>query len=181
MMTIDVPLVVVLAGVSGSGKSTVGEEVARRLGWVFQEGDLMHDVINIEKMRRGEPLGDADRQPWLLRVAEWIHAQLDAGRSGVITCSALKRSYRELLRQGRCDVLVAVLYAAEEVIELRMAKRRGHFMPTRLLPSQYADFEMPRADEDATLIDAAQPVAHNVIKVIEAAVERSHELRGDMH
>lgn len=179
--TLDVPLVVVVAGVSGTGKTTIGQEAARRLGWAFQEGDLMHDLVNIEKMRRGVPLDDADRQPWLLRVAEWIHCQLDARRSSIITCSALKRSYRDLLRQGRHDVLMAMLIAPEEIVERRMAMRRGHYMPALLLPSQYATLEKPAPGEDVIIVDAAQSVEHGVVALMEAARQRVRDLRRDLH
>lgn len=165
------PRVIVVTGVSGSGKTTIGQAVAKRLGWAFQEGDLMHDTANIEKMRNGEALTDQDRLPWLRRVADWIHAQLGAGRNGVVTCSALKRSYRDLLRQGRMDVLFILLQAPRAVIRSRIAARQGHFMPATLLPSQYAAFEPPDVGEDVVTIDAAQSIDHIVDQVI-AQVER---------
>lgn len=144
--------VLVVMGVSGSGKSTLAAAVARRLGWSFAEGDDMHPPANVAKMRAGTPLTDEDRSPWLDEVAGWIRDRLDSGRPGVVTCSALKRSYRDVLRApGVVFVHVAGDAAA---IEQRMAARSGHFMPTSLLASQLATLEPPQPDEAHVTVTA---------------------------
>ncbi|GAA3875812.1 gluconokinase [Leifsonia kafniensis] len=143
------PLVLVLMGVSGCGKSTVAAMLAGRLHWEFEEGDSLHPAANIEKMAAGHPLTDADRMPWLALVADWIEGRLDAGENGVITCSALRRSYREIVNRRNSGVLFVYLAGSRELIESRMAARQGHFMPTALLDSQFATLEAPGSDEPA--------------------------------
>ena len=153
--------VVVLMGVAGSGKSTVGAMVAARLDWPFQEGDLLHPAANIAKMAAGHPLTDEDRQPWLARVREWVAAHQD----GVITCSALKRSYRDVLRDPH--VVFVHLAANRDELLARLATRTGHFMPAALLDSQLADLEPPAPDEHALTLDASEPPAEQVARVLE--------------
>lgn len=143
--------VVVLMGVAGCGKSTVAALLAGRLGWPFAEGDDLHPPANVAKMHAGHPLTDDDRRPWLERIAAWIDAQVAAGRSAIVTCSALKRSYRDLLR--RDQVTFVYLHGEFEQIARRLAARQGHFMPTALLESQFADLEPPTADEQAITVD----------------------------
>jgi gluconokinase len=138
-------------GVSGCGKSTVAGLLAGRLGWDFGEGDDLHPPENVEKMRAGHPLTDDDRWPWLERVATWIREHTDAGRPGLITCSALKRSYRDVLRGEH--VVFVYLAGTREQIAARLALRHGHFMPQGLLDSQFADLEPPGPDEQALQID----------------------------
>ncbi|HET7338302.1 MAG TPA: gluconokinase [Candidatus Dormibacteraeota bacterium] len=145
-------MVLVLMGVSGSGKTTVGTILARRLGWPFEEGDLLHSQAEIDKMKAGHPLTDRDRAPWLERVAGWIEHQNDAGENGVIACSALKRSYRDVLNRRGRDVLFVFLSGSRELIAKRVATRRGHFMPASLLDSQFRDLEPPQADEPAITV-----------------------------
>ena len=147
------PLVLVVMGVSGAGKSTVGTLLAARLGWDFAEGDALHPAENIARMAGGHPLTDADRAQWLARVAEWIEAHTGADQPGIITCSALKRSYRDRLRGER--VLFVLLAGTAEVIAARLAGRRGHFMPAALLGSQFAALEPPGPDENAIVVDTA--------------------------
>jgi carbohydrate kinase (thermoresistant glucokinase family) len=147
------PLVLVLMGVSGCGKSTVAAMLAGRLHWEFEVGDALHPAANIEKMAAGHPLTDADRMPWLALVAEWIEGRLDAGENGVITCSALKRSYREILNRRNSGVLFVYLAGSRDLIESRMAARQGHFMPPALLDSQFATLEAPGPDEPAITIE----------------------------
>jgi gluconokinase len=143
--------VLVIMGVSGCGKSTVAGLLAGRLGWDLAEGDDMHPAASIAKMAAGQPLTDADRWPWLARVAAWIRAHTAARRPGIITCSALKRSYRDVLR---ADAVVFVyLAASREVIARRLAARHGHFMPLALLDSQFAALEPPGPDEQAVTVD----------------------------
>ncbi len=144
-------------GVSGSGKTTVAEILADRLGWAFQEGDALHAQSNIEKMRSGQPLNDTDRQAWLEAVAEWIERRLDAGQSGIITCSALKRSYREVINRRGKGVLLVYLAGSKATIARRLAARPAHFMPPSLLDSQFADLEEPAPDEPHIRIDIGQP------------------------
>ncbi len=160
------PMVLVLIGVSGSGKTTVGLQLAQRLGWSFKEGDELHPAANVAKMRGGEALTDADRAPWLAAVAGWIDAWLRAGECGVITCSALKQSYRRYLIDGRPRVAFVFLHGREAVLAERLARRRGHFMPASLLASQLATLEAPTPDEPVITVDNDQPVASQVDAVI---------------
>jgi gluconokinase len=143
--------VLVLMGVSGCGKSTVAGVLAGRLGWDLGEGDDLHPPANVAKMHAGHPLTDEDRWPWLDRVAEWIRERTEAGRPGIITCSALKRSYRDVLR-GDHVVLVYLRGTREQIAE-RLAMRHGHYMPAALLDSQFATLEEPGDDEHPLVID----------------------------
>jgi gluconokinase len=143
--------VLVIMGVSGCGKSTVAGLLAGRLGWDLAEGDDMHPAASIAKMAAGQPLTDEDRWPWLARVAAWIRAHTTAHRPGIITCSALKRSYRDVLRAD--PVVFVYLAASRELIARRLAARHGHFMPLALLDSQFAALEPPGPDEQAITAD----------------------------
>ena len=145
------PTVLVVMGVSGTGKSTVAGLLAGHLGWRFEEGDDLHPEANVEKMERGVPLTDDDRWPWLDRIGAWIDAQTDAGEPGIITCSALRRAYRDRLR--RPNVVFVFLSGTREVIQRRMAARSGHFMPLSLLESQLATLEPPGDDERVITVD----------------------------
>ena len=147
------PKVLVLMGVSGCGKTTVGRALAKRLGWQFEEGDSLHPRANIKKMAAGHPLTDDDRWPWLDKVAAWIEARLDAGECGIITCSALKRAYRDRLDHRGREIVFVYLAGSERMIAARIAGRHGHFMPVSLLPSQFADLEEPGPDEPAIRVD----------------------------
>lgn len=148
------PVVLVLMGVSGCGKSTVGGVLAGRLGWDLGEGDDLHPRENVDKMAAGHPLTDADRWPWLARVHEWLAEHVRAGQPGVITCSALKRSYRDLLLDGLAEHVVFVyLRGDHESLLARLRARQEHFMPTALLDSQLADLEPPGPDEPAITVD----------------------------
>ena len=148
-----VPVVLVVMGVSGSGKSTVGELLADRLGVPFADGDDLHSAENVAKMASGIPLDDVDREPWLQSIAQWVRAHAESG--GVITSSALKRKYRDVLR-GDYVVLV-YLAGTRELFASRIAERRGHFMPAALLDSQLATLEPPHTDERFVQIDASLP------------------------
>jgi gluconokinase len=143
----DRPTAVVVMGVSGSGKTTVAVELARRLGWEFTEGDDHHPAANVEKMRAGTPLDDADREPWLRGLAAWIAERERAGTSCVLTCSALKRSYRDVLRRGNASVFFAHVDVPEAVLAERLAQRTDHHMPASLLTSQLATLEPLQDDE----------------------------------
>ncbi len=157
--------VLVVMGVSGSGKSTVAKPVATRLGWPFQEGDDLHPAANVAKMKAGIALDDADRAPWLDAVADWIGQRLRIGSGGVVTCSALRRAYRDRLRQAGDGVEFVYLEGSKAVIAARVAQRQGHFMPPALLDSQFATLETPTSDEHAIVIDIDQPVARQVEEV----------------
>ncbi|MEO6799284.1 MAG: gluconokinase, GntK/IdnK-type [Rhodanobacter sp.] len=147
-------LVIVVMGVSGSGKSTLGQALAEAEGWDFQEGDALHPRANIDKMRGGEPLDDGDRAPWLERISAWIANELRLHRHGVITCSALKRDYRQRLMQAGTGVRFVHLDAAHDVLQRRL-RQRDHFMPASLLDSQLQTLEAPLG-EDATLIVSSE-------------------------
>jgi gluconokinase len=153
-------------GVSGSGKSTVGRLLANRLGADFEEGDELHPAANVAAMKAGHPLGDAERAPWLRRVADWLDAQRAAGRPGVITCSALKRRYRDGLR-GPGVVFVYLEVDRAELAD-RLAHRIGHFMPAELLDSQLADLEPLEPDETAVTIEASGPPSEQVDRIVAA-------------
>ena len=151
------PSRMVLMGVSGTGKTTVGEALAPRLGAVYLDGDDLHPAANIAKMGRGEALTDADRWPWLDRVGAALAAPRD--RPVILGCSALKRAYRDRIRAAAGTVTFIHLAADYAVIEDRMEHRTGHFMPAGLLRSQFDTLEPPVGDEDAVTVDVAQPVA----------------------
>lgn len=157
--------VLVVMGVSGSGKSTVASLLATRLGWDFEEGDELHPAANVAKMAAGHPLTDADRWPWLRRVAAWITDHTASGRPGVITCSALRRGYRDLLRGDH--VVFVYLTGDREQIAQRISERHGHYMPTSLLDSQFATLEPPAADECAIGLDVAATPSELAAEVIE--------------
>lgn len=150
------PPILVVMGVSGAGKTTVGELVAKNLGWPFVDGDDLHPKANIDKMRAGIPLDDADRAPWLAAIGAWMDAQAKAGKPGVIACSALKRAYRDTLRAGRPQVRIVYLRGSQDEIAGRLAHRTGHFWPPKLLASQFADLEPPSPDEHAIVVDIAK-------------------------
>ena len=139
--------VVLVMGVSGSGKTTIGALLAGTLGWDFVDGDDLHPPANVAKMRGGTPLSDDDRGPWLDAIATWIDVHRASGQHGVVTCSALKRIYRDRLLLGRDDVRLVYLYGSYDVVAGRQAARQGHFMPATLIQSQFQTLEPPGADE----------------------------------
>ena len=150
-------MIVVIWGVSGAGKSTIGQLLARELGWRFIEGDDFHPPANIEKMKRGEPLTDEDRQPWLQSLREVIQQSLAANENAVLACSALKKKYRDLLRVNP-NVKFVFLRASRERIARQIKHRRGHFFEPKLLESQFADLEEPESTEDVlSLEDESDP------------------------
>jgi len=158
-------MVIVVMGVSGAGKTTVGRALAETLGWPFYDGDDVHPPANIEKMRRGVPLTDADRRPWLEALRALIARQLQEGRPAVVACSALKRSYRDVLRRAGEGVRFVHLAAHYETIRRRLETRRGHFFDPKLLQSQFDDLETPYADE-ALILEATRPVSELVHAII---------------
>ena len=150
------PPVLVVMGVSGSGKSTVGAALAQRLGVPFEDADDLHPPANIAKMSAGQALDDEDRYPWLEIIGEWLAVHGDGG--GVMSCSALKRKYRDQLRQHASGVAFVHLEGSPEVITQRQASRPGHFMPASLLASQFATLEPLQPDERGVVIDVDQSV-----------------------
>lgn len=162
------PQVLVVMGVSGSGKTTIAVPLAERLGWVFMEGDDLHPPANVAKMHSGRPLDDDDRRPWLDAVAGWIDARLAAHEPGIITCSALKRSYRDRIIGARQGVRLIFLHADRALLAERLAHRTGHFMPPSLLDSQIATLQPPTEDEHAISVDLGPPPEVIVEEIIEA-------------
>ena len=160
------PRVVVVMGVSGSGKTTVGRELAASLGWRFEEGDALHPAANVEKMRHAIPLTDEDRWPWLHAIAEVIDGWRAKGEHGVLACSALKRAYRDIIIGARGDAALVYLQGSKELIAARMAARHDHFMPVALLDSQFATLEEPGADERPIVVSIDQPAADIVHQVV---------------
>ena len=167
--------ILVVMGVSGSGKTTIAKALADRLGWAFEEGDDLHPGSDIAKMRSGHPLDDRDRWPWLEKVADWIDGWRQAGKSGVITCSALKRSYRDFLARGRPDVRLLYLYGEIELIAARLAAREGQFMPAGLLDSQLAMLEEPGPGENPIYADVARPVDDIIAEIVRDLNQRLSE------
>ena len=158
-----------MMGVAGAGKTTVGRLAAGRLDWPFVEGDDLHPPANVAKMAAGQPLTDADRAPWLDAVASQIDAWIANGQGGVITCSALKRSYRDRLR--RPAVLFVFLAAGRDDVVQRLENRRGHFMPASLADSQFASLQPPDADEGALVLGEGS--AEDLVRAVVEAVEGS--------
>ncbi len=158
--------IAVVMGVSGSGKTTVAASLAEALHCQFQEGDDLHPPGNVEKMRSGTPLTDADRLPWLRRIAAEIDEWRARGESGVLTCSALKRSYRDVIVGDRGDVTLIYLRGSRELIHERMAARHEHFMPVALLDSQFATLHEPDADENAIVVDVDARPAEIVARIV---------------
>ncbi|HXP21969.1 MAG TPA: gluconokinase [Streptosporangiaceae bacterium] len=144
-------MIVIVAGVSGSGKSTVGQALADRLSWTFADGDSMHPASSIAKMASGTPLTDSDRLPWLRAIGAWMDGQIAAARPSVVACSALKRRYRDLLAGGRPAARIAFLEIDRELAASRLIARHGHFFDPALLASQFADLERPAAAEVAVV------------------------------
>jgi gluconokinase len=151
-------MIVVVMGVSGSGKTTLGRALARELGAEFLEGDRFHPESNVAKMSRGEPLDDADRWPWLDRLAEELARVRKAGGNAVLACSALKRAYRDRLRKGAPELRLLFLKGDKALIQERLRARTQHFMPPGLLDSQFAALEEPGPDEAPIVIDVTPPL-----------------------
>jgi gluconokinase len=168
--SIPKPVIVVVMGVSGCGKSTVAALLAGALGCHFQEGDDLHPRGNVGKMHSGTPLTDADRLPWLRKIAEEIDGWRARGECGVLTCSALKRSYRDIIIGDRHDVVLVYLKGSRDLIHQRMAARHEHFMPIALLDSQFATLEEPASDEHPIIVDVGgkpAEIAHEVVGQLE--------------
>ncbi len=155
----NAPCALVLMGVSGSGKSTIAEALAERIGWRCEDGDKFHPESNVAKMSAGHPLTDEDRWPWLKAIADEIDRLCGKGQRAVVACSALKRAYRDVLVHGRADVRIVFLDGTQELIAARLASRKGHFMPAGLLDSQFRTLQRP------------VPTEHSVTVSIDASVD----------
>jgi gluconokinase len=146
-------MILIIAGVAGCGKTTVGKVIASRLGWTFADADDMHPEANIAKMRAGEPLTDEDRKPWLDIIDAWLDARIADGHSAVLACSALRRSYRRQMLAGRPEVVMCFLSMSRDDDEKRMQARKGHFFGQSLLASQFAVLEVPKDEERVYVVD----------------------------
>lgn len=159
---------IVLMGVSGCGKTTAAANLHEALGWPVAEADDFHPAANIDKMSAGIPLTDEDRWPWLESLRSWMSEKGDEGVPTIVTCSALKRSYRDLLAQARGRVVFVHLKAAQEVLKERMDQREGHFMPATLLPSQFATLEELEEGEDGIVVISRDTPEETFAAIIEA-------------
>ena len=173
---IPLPTCIVVMGVSGSGKTTVAERLAERLGCTYEEGDDHHPAENVEKMESGIPLDDDDRRPWLEELGRWIGEREAAGQNSVLTCSALKRSYRDLLRKGNESVWFAHVAVPQDVLAQRLEARKGHYMPASLLTSQLATLEPLEDDEPGVRISGAG-APDDVVEELLAALSRERGIR----
>jgi gluconokinase len=153
-------------GVSGSGKSTIAEGLAARLGWRYEDGDKYHPPANVAKMSAGQPLTDEDRWPWLQAIADEIDRLSAAGQRAVVACSALKRAYRDILVHGRDDIRIVFLNGTQDLIADRLAARKGHFMPPGLLASQFRTLQPPQPDERPITVSIDAPVEAIVDDII---------------
>jgi gluconokinase len=160
------PSVLLLMGAAGSGKTTIGQMLSRRLGWEFRDGDSFHPPANIAKMSAGIPLDDEDRWPWLRAIRNWIDDVSASGRHGIVASSALKRAYREVLA-GTSGEAVALVFlkGSKDLIAGRMAKRRDHFMPPALLDSQFAILEEPGPDERPIIV-SIEPSPEEIVRAV---------------
>jgi carbohydrate kinase (thermoresistant glucokinase family) len=165
------PQILVVMGVSGSGKTTVAAMLAGRLHWAFEEGDSLHPPENVAKMRSGIPLNDADRLPWLHAIGEWIDHWRERREHGVITCSALKRRYRDIIIGERRDVRLVYLKGSYSLIAERLTSRHGHFMPPTLLKSQFEALEEPGPDESPIVVSVG-PSPREIVDHIQALLSR---------
>jgi gluconokinase len=163
----DVDLIVVM-GVSGSGKTTVARGIAEVMGWEFAEGDDFHSAANVAKMAAGHPLTDEDRWPWLRSIGDWLSQHERAGRNAVVTCSALRRVYRDLLREGRPDVRFCHVEADAALIKERIEHRTGHYMPPSLLPSQLATLEPLQPDEPGVVVSVQGSPEEIIARTLQA-------------
>ncbi|HTU05235.1 MAG TPA: gluconokinase [Trebonia sp.] len=159
-------MIVIVAGVAGSGKTTIGTQLAEQLGWRFADADSFHSAANVAKMRNGIPLTDKDRAPWLNAIAAWMDAVDAAGQSGVVTCSALRRAYRDELLARHPAARMVFLEVTRDQLVRRLVNRPGHFFPEELLDSQLKALEPPAPDEHILTIQERDDVPHTVAEII---------------
>lgn len=171
----DALCTLIVMGVSGSGKSTVAAALAERLDWPYEDGDKFHPRSNVEKMKAGHPLTDADRLPWLQAIAAEIERVGKSGRHLIIACSALKRSYRDILVHGRHDVRLIYLDGSRDLIAKRLTQRKGHFMPPQLLDSQFRALEIPTGDERVITVS----IDASVSAIVESIMQKLNTAIGD--
>jgi len=160
------PCALIVMGVSGSGKTTIADKLAERLGWACEDGDKYHPKSNVEKMSAGHPLTDEDRWPWLQAIADKIDQICKAGEHAVVACSALKRTYRDVLVHGRDDIRIVYLDGTQQLIAGRLAARKGHFMPPGLLDSQFKTLQPPGSDENAIAVSIDASVSAIVDDIV---------------
>ena len=161
------PRALILMGVSGSGKTTIGEQLAARIGWRYEDADSFHPASNVAKMSAGQPLTDEDRWPWLRAIADEIDRAVAAGERVVIGCSALRRVYRDVLVHGRSDIRIVYLDGTQDLIAGRLDARKGHFMPPGLLTSQFRTLEPPTPDEHAVTVSieaTAETIVDDILR-----------------
>ena len=163
--------VLVIMGVSGCGKTTIAELLSRKLGWEYRDGDEFHPKSNVEKMHSGTPLTDDDRWPWLKAIAAWIDEKRQAGEHGIVTCSALKKSYRDILIGPRGDVGLIYLKGDEDLIAQRLARRKDHFMPKGLLKSQFQTLQEPGPAERPITV-SIEPTPEEIVATIVKELRR---------
>ncbi len=164
------PHAVIVMGVSGSGKTTIGKRLAARIGWRYEDADTFHPAANVAKMSAGQPLTDEDRWPWLRAIADEIDRAGEAGERVVIGCSALRRVYRDMLVHGRSDIRIIYLQGTQALIADRLGERKGHFMPPGLLTSQFGTLEPPTPDEHAITVSIdgpAESIVSNILRQLE--------------
>ena len=167
MTASEQPQVIVLMGVSGCGKSTIGTELSRVLGWPFRDADSFHPPANIEKMSQSIALTDDDRWPWLDAIGGWIGERLGSAQPGIVSCSALKRAYRTRIGAKRQGVRLVYLLGSQDMIASRLAARTDHFMPADLLASQFAVLEEPGPEEKALVVGIAMPPSFMAGSIVE--------------
>lgn len=165
MATLTSPPQVVVMGVAGAGKTVVGSALATALAVPFADGDDLHPQHNIDKMASGQPLDDEDRRPWLEAIGTWLTTHRDRG--GVVACSALRRAYRDQLRQACAEVTFVHLSGDRDIVATRVAARHGHFMPTSLVDSQFRTLEPLGPDEDGITLDLSRPVDDLVARALQ--------------
>jgi carbohydrate kinase (thermoresistant glucokinase family) len=165
---------IVVMGVSGSGKTTVARLLAGRLGWRFAEADEFHSAANVAKMRGGVPLTDEDRAPWLAAIASYIDDAIASGKLAVVTCSALKRRYRDVIIGSRPGVALVYLKGDYDTIAKRIAARPHHYMPVSLLKSQFEALEEPAGPEEAIVVSVDLPPDEIVREILQAGPIKSH-------
>jgi gluconokinase len=173
----DAGMQVIAMGVSGVGKSTVARGLSDALGWTFAEGDEFHSAANVAKLTSGHPLSDEDRWPWLRAIGAWLDEQIDAGRPSVVTCSALRRAYRDVLREGRPEVFFLHLVAGEGLVADRVSHRTDHYMPPSLLHSQFDTLEPLEPDEPGVRV-SVDGTAEEVLRRVVAALGLTDEPTG---